>query len=150
MNLKSRINKILLEEPISLKVINGYAPAPAPWGVLYAKPNPDGSKKKCDNCVLWVTNNSCLIHSKNTKVNGSMVCGYHVFGTPATEWRDLPGIQPVEADTSGLEEVGDGTSCDTCMFYDNGKCMAVASENGGTPPVDVEPKGCCARWTAPE
>lgn len=130
------------------------APAPAPWGVLYARPNPDGSRKKCGNCMMWVSGEeACAIHEKSQSVKESMVCGYHVFGKPMKAWMDHPGIEPVTPEFSGLEEVGEGTSCDTCKHYEiqsvskkKGLCHAVAPEAGKEPPTPVDALGCCARW----
>jgi hypothetical protein len=128
------------------------APLPQKWGVLYAHPNPDGTRKRCLNCVLWTEagGGRCVIHRSNLRVTPTMVCGYHIYGMPLPHWVDLPGIQPVDERNSGLEEVGEGTSCDTCVLYEaqsqaKGLCHGVAKKNG-LPPQPVEAMGCCARW----
>lgn len=128
------------------------APLPQKWGVVYAHPNADGSRKRCLNCVLWTpeAGGRCIIHDPNLQVTGTMVCGYHVFGDPQPQWSDLPGIQPVDPKNSGLDEVGEGTSCDSCVFYEArsryvGSCHAVAKPND-RPPAPVDAMGCCARW----
>jgi hypothetical protein len=127
-------------------------PLPQKWGVLYAHPNPDGSRKRCGNCMMWTPDagGRCVIHDPRLQITPSMVCGYHVFGDPMLEWVDHPGTEPVDPENSGLEEVGAGTSCDTCVFYEArtrhvGSCHAVAKSND-RPPTPVEAMGCCARW----
>lgn len=145
MNFEDKLNQtlqILLEDE---KEQVGH---PTTWGVLYVHPNPDGSKKKCENCIMWVEQGAgkCNIHKKSLKITKSMVCGYHVFGEHMEKWADHPGIEPVDEKLSGLEEVGEGTICGNCKHYDDGKCYAVAPKDGQEPPADVEEYGCCARW----
>jgi hypothetical protein len=111
--------------------------------VLYQGPNPDGSRKKCENCFMWCKDNKCLAFAKDQPVKKTQVCGYHVFGTPRPKWEDM-GVQHMDTKLAGLEEVGSGTSCDICEYYDEGRCLAVKGEDGR--PAKVEPKGCCARW----
>ncbi len=124
---------------------------PTPGGALYVEPNPDGTRKLCDNCIMWVrTADQCVIHSKDTEVKKSMVCGYHVYGKPMDKWMDHPDIVPVEPKYSGLEEVGEGTSCDNCYHYHEDKCYAIAPKDGETPPVPVDDLGCCALWIRKE
>lgn len=119
---------------------------PEEWGVLLAAPNPDGSRKKCSNCMMWVTTNQCHIHAKDEVITGAHTCGYHVYGQPETEWMDHPGIDPVKPKWSGLELVPEGTACDNCAHYagedGSGRCLAVA----GHP--KVLGRMCCARWKA--
>jgi len=133
-----------------------YIPRPEKGEVLYADPNPDGSRKACLNCIMWVSDNAiedgakCLIHEKSLQVEGNMVCGYHVYGEPMDKWMDHPGITPVQPDMSGLILAPYGTSCDICLFFVAGRgtsatCLAV---NSDTHEVDafVEALGCCSRW----
>lgn len=120
-------------------------PAPAPWGVLYAAPGPGGARKKCGNCMMFVREGSCAIHERRVPVSTEHVCGYHVHGQPMDKWMDHPGIVPVKPETSGLERIRGGTSCDTCRYYSSRLCLAVAGLSG-KPPAKVHPRGCCARW----
>jgi intein/homing endonuclease len=72
MDLSERLNEVLevLSEAKSLK---GYLPKP--WGVLYAKPNPDNSRKKCDNCFMFIKDlEQCEIHASNIMVTKDMIC----------------------------------------------------------------------------
>lgn len=127
------------------------APLPFAWGVLYAKPNPDGSMKSCRNCYLWVrADNRCLIHRPDVEATAAHVCGYHVFGQPAERGAVIPGLDPVDPALSGLEAVGEGTVCGTCVYYEptgraKGLCHGVAGPDGA-PPQPVQLMGCCARW----
>ena len=142
MNFEDKLNQslqTLLEE----KEKAGH---PAPWGVLYAHPNPDGSKKRCGNCMMWVKEGKCSIHKKSLKIPKTKVCGYHIFGKPTEKWMDHPGMDPVDKEMSGLDEVGEGTICGNCKHYDDGNCYAVAPRDGQEPPAKVEEYGCCARW----
>ena len=50
------------------------APLPFAWGVLYAKPNPDGTAKRCDSCIMWSRDEKCSIHAKSLQVCPSAVC----------------------------------------------------------------------------
>jgi hypothetical protein len=123
--------------------------APAPWGVLYAGPNPDGSRKKCDNCFMFLHDKKrCVIHDKDLYVSDEHVCGYHVYGKPLANWMQqfYDHISPVDPNTSGLVRTVDGSSCDICARYKSGWCFAVAERDDSDPPVRVEPLGCCARW----
>lgn len=127
---------------------------PKAWGVLYAPPNPDGSKKKCGNCAFFIQDaEQCMIHDEDIQITERMVCGYHVFGDPVTlEFADAISAEPIDPKLSGLEDTGrlDGTSCSSCVFFEGtgpgkGLCHGVAKE-GGQPPQPVQPLGCCARW----
>lgn len=115
--------------------------------VLYARPNPDGSRKACENCMFWARSNQCAIHSRDLTIGASAICGYHVFGQP-TKVREDRGQDPIEPELSGLAQVPGGTSCDTCRWYEGraagGLCNAVSNGEGGRASVDA--KGCCARW----
>lgn len=123
-----------------------FAKQTAPWGVLYAKPNPDGSRKKCENCFMWVQGkDQCMIHKEAEHVTEHHVCGYHVYGTPMKEWKDQ-GIAHMEPKESGLVLTEDGSSCDLCKWYEHDKCYAVAGRDNSTGPVPVDDLGCCSRW----
>ncbi|MCI0564392.1 MAG: hypothetical protein MN733_38460 [Nitrososphaera sp.] len=51
------------------------APLPFAWGVLYAKPNPDGSRKQCLNCMMWsMRDEKCSIHREGLHVPPDAVC----------------------------------------------------------------------------
>ncbi len=118
--------------------------------VLYAPPNPDGSRKKCENCAHWYAKNECLIMAPSVVVPGDAICGYHVFGAPDKIGERSAGLEPVLPENAGFEQTEDGTSCDLCKFYDagkgakSGKCRAVADPDGGS--ALVQALGCCARW----
>ncbi len=126
---------------------------PMAWGVLYAAPNPDGSRKKCENCFMWSLDNQCAIHDTSLEIVAEHTCGYHVYGVPGDERMDHPGLMPVDPKMSGLELVVGGTSCDICKHYidddaqDATACAAVATP--AVTPQPVDPLGCCARWEKP-
>ena len=137
----------------------GYAGNPKPrtklpmaWGVLYAAPNPDGSRKKCENCMMFSMDNRCSIHDEALEITVNHVCGYHVYGVPMDERMPHEGLMPVDPKMSGLEVVVGGTSCDTCRYIigdeeDGANACAVVATPEGTP-QPVAPLGCCARWEA--
>jgi hypothetical protein len=118
---------------------------PGPAGVLYAPPNKDDSRKSCGNCFMWSGDKRCLIHDRDLEVSADSVCGYHVFGKPLKKWVDR-GIQALDPALTGLEKVPGGTSCDLCMWFEKGLCLAVRGPDGN--PAKVQAKGCCARWEA--
>jgi hypothetical protein len=130
-----------------------------PWGVVYVHPNPDGSRKACRNCIMWVAGQDRrVVHEKNLPITAEHVCGYHVYGKPMRRWTDHPGIDPLDPNLSGLDMVPGGTSCDICREYlpaprvfpaaeegvVMGRCQVVIDQNRMPAPVD--PLGCCARW----
>lgn len=131
------------------------APLPFASGVLYANPNPDGSQKSCRNCFMWVAGeNRCIIHPPEVEVMPAHICGYHVFGMPLERWAEIPGLDPVDPALSGLELVGEGTVCGTCVYYEptgrgKGLCYGVAGVDR-YPPQPVQLMGCCARWEGRE
>lgn len=133
-------------------------PYPTAAQVLYAGPNPDGTRKSCGNCWKFVVAGRCL--DVSGEINIGQVCGLHVFGKAQTSelqaftlvgdnGTPVAKMLPAEAgliDTPG----GEGTSCDLCRFYtpdneDSGLCEAVGGADG-LPPVIVDARGCCARW----
>ncbi|MBD3291595.1 MAG: hypothetical protein GF393_01615 [Armatimonadia bacterium] len=130
------------------------SPRPFPFGVLYADPNPDGSRKSCTNCALWDgdARQTCMIFDLNVVVTGEMVCGYHVFGARRHPGPDLDAhrvsMDPVVPEQAGLETVPGGTSCDVCHFYDagTGRCHLVADPEDPKRDALVDPLGCCAAW----
>jgi|FLYN01.1.fsa_nt_gi hypothetical protein len=130
------------------------APLPMPDGALYRHPNPDGSRKRCGNCIMFVASeNACVIHRRDQDVLESDVCGYHVYGRPLSEWMDHPGIAPVTPDLSGLRPAGPGVSCASCRFYQDqgagkGLCWGVSKSDDRRPPQPVEALGWCARYEA--
>lgn len=118
---------------------------PLPGEALYQDPNSDGSRKRCENCFMWTKDNKCLIFKKDQRVTKTQICRWHIFGTPREKWEDM-GIDPQDTKIAGLEEVGEGTSCDTCEYFHKDMCYAVAPEKGKLPPTPVDPLGCCNRW----
>ena len=129
---------------------------PTPGQALYANPNPDGSTKRCENCLLWITEHQaeCVIHAPDVFVGPDYVCGYHVFGPPHSARKQDDGavqIDFVPPELSGLVQVPGGTACEVCTHYEpmnitQGYCHAVdQDEEPGTPAV-VAPKGCCNMW----
>ena len=127
------------------------APLPFAWGTLYRHANPDGSRKRCVNCVFWVpSKHQCSLHEASVQVDDQDTCGYHVFGEPADNWNMFSGIQHVKPELSGLRDAGSGVSCANCKFYQvvdqtSGLCRAIAAKNG-QPPQPVESLGWCARY----
>ena len=81
------------------------APLPFAWGVLYAKPNPDGTPKRCDNCMMWSWKDQrCSIHAANLEVPPSAICGYHVFGRPSETQVVSPPAVPVHRTVGGTNQ----------------------------------------------
>lgn len=124
------------------------APLPRLSGVLYERPNPDGTRKLCANCTHWLRDQTCNIHGPEIMVPPDAVCGYHVYGTPR-DVRDEQPKQPVEPELSGLKQVRAGVSCDVCRYYEpgdatHGVCLAVIDDDRA--PAIVEALGSCARW----
>lgn len=131
---------------------NGGGPLPRPDGALYRHPNPDGMRKACRNCVLWVAEeNACAIHPRDTVVTEDMWCGYHLFGEPMATWIEFPNLQPVTPDLSGLQVAGPGVNCGSCKFFRDqgngrGLCYGVSKPADRQPPQPVEIMGICARF----
>ena len=125
---------------------------PALSEVVYAPPNPDGSRKSCASCFLYVQpTRQCAIHDPGLPVSPDAVCSYHVFGSPGD---GLPrvNVEPVRPEHSGLERVPGGTSCDRCSHYSplgatRGSCAAVRGSDEGEEQAQVEALGCCSRWS---
>lgn len=129
-----------------------YVPRPELGDVLYVAPNPDNSRKMCENCFMWqAKRETCMIHDPGIIVLADMVCGYHVYGKPQTDGCVLQDVQFVEPETSGLEQVSSGTSCDNCEHYrqhaqTEGACRAVGDSEDSEADAMVKALGCCARW----
>ena len=130
----------------------GVAPRPDLGQVLYTPPNPDGSIKYCQNCILWCSSDeNCVIHNPDVVAPADAVCGYHVFGEPNPGAYVMHnGIQYVTPELSGLVQVVGGTSCSRCRYYNartttSGRCSAVRYDATDVD-APVEALGCCARW----
>jgi hypothetical protein len=120
-------------------------PLPSLEEVMYAPPNPDGSRKSCGNCWKFVTTGSCV--EVEGDISEDQVCGYHVFGTPFAA-APPSGADKMSQAVSGLITKRGGTSCDICKAYDpgdakGGHCKGV--QKGGKLAV-VQARGCCGRW----
>ena len=137
------------------RVVKEDVPLPQAWGVLYAKPNPDGSRKNCKNCWKFSPSEGmCLEFSKDIAVTPDSVCGLHVYGTPTDKWVDHG--QNADPKTNGLGLIKGGTACIGCRFYRHwekargmGLCYAVANGSeppAKPPPTPVDDLGCCSRW----
>lgn len=141
-----------------LKTLQQTAPVPqrpSPDQVLYAAPNPDGTRKQCQNCVMWISEHQseCCIHAPDVFVPPDAICGYHVFGPPRSV-RDetMNGVEFVAPETSGLEQVEGGTACEGCVNYTptnitGGTCMAVDEADTPGFSANVDARGCCTLWT---
>jgi len=124
-------------------------PLPTLADVLYAKPSPDGSRKQCANCMMWMPEGrQCAIMASSYLVPGDAICGYHVFGVPKDHER-AAGMVPIDPAMSGFEQVRGGTSCDNCAQYDSkgSTCHAVVGADGSGN-ARVAARGCCTRWRA--
>ncbi len=127
------------------RVVVRIADQPEAWGVVYATPNPDGSRKNCVNCMMWSRDEKCSIHEEGQRVESEDVCGYHVYGKPMDKRMAHPGMDPLKPIYSGLDHVGGGTSCDICTYYrPGGFCAKVQDGHGNM--ASVHAKGCCAAW----
>lgn len=118
---------------------------------VYLGPNPDATKKACSNCVSWASKDEqCYFMSPSQPVYGDMVCGYHIFGKPIDSFAKRLPMLPLTPATAGLISTpnGEGTSCSICKAYDRStsKCYALAND-AKDDFADVEPGGCCGRWT---
>lgn len=117
--------------------------------VLYVPPAPGGEHRNCQNCILWSPLLvQCSIHENTVEVTADHVCGYHIFGAPSKQWKDMKGLQPVNPKFSGLTLVKGGTACENCQHFksledEDGLCVAVMKKKR---PAHVHPKGCCTRW----
>ena len=134
---------------------DGFTPGPAGEGapkladMAYARPNPDGSRKSCLNCVFWARGGACGLFPPGTYIPGDAFCSRHVFGTPGDEALFLPGVAHLSPDAAKLVQVPGGASCDRCDCYEpgdgkTGVCQAAADDTGAR--ALVEPLAVCARW----
>lgn len=129
------------------------AALPEPGEALYVNPTPGGERRNCSNCILWAPLlTQCSIHENTVEVTADHCCGYHIFGAPSKQWKDMKGLQPVLPKFSGLVLAKGGTACDNCEHFtaieeEDGVCAAVMKRKR---PAHVSPKGCCARWARRE
>jgi hypothetical protein len=141
-----------------LDVFMGYGASavnrrPVPHEVLYTRPNRDGSRKKCGNCVLYDSpNRLCHVHDTDLSIQADAVCGYHVYGRPTDGGQDVHReyMDPVDPAFSGLERVV-GASCNLCAYFSPtsssaGLCTLVSDPNEPEANFSVEALGCCAAW----
>ncbi len=105
---------------------------PKTWGVLYVGPSPDGKRKGCFNCMMFVSKDKqCEIHDVNIEVTKDHTCGYWVFGKPHPKRMHKPDnvdVQAVDPKHSGLAKVPGGTSCDNCFPAGTPVLMSNGSE----------------------
>lgn len=152
----------------ALPVLKTSPPPPVPGEVLYVPPAEDTEGRNCANCVMWVVDESCLIHAAQLHITGDMVCGYHVVGQPQRE-RFSWGV-PVEPELSGLITAPPGgTKCGNCLYFADsgddgaGLCFGVAGAiksvevtreqtltSKAWTPAEVNALGCCSRWRQPQ
>lgn len=129
---------------------------PFPGEALYARPNPDGTRKACQNCVQWVESaEQCLLMDEDVVVPAEAICGYHVFGKLSDGVAEMilqqRTIAPIDPEFSGFDTAG-GTSCDRCAHYAamspaDGKCKLLLDPDEDTD-FTVEPLACCAHWVS--
>lgn len=130
------------------------APPPLLADVLYVEPAPGGAHRACKNCFMFQPLlEHCAIHSSSVEISEEHVCGYHVFGQPSKQWKDIKGLQVVNPKFSGLVRTKDGTACENCRYFtsieeEEGVCAAVFRKEHSH--AHVHPKGCCTRWTKRE
>jgi hypothetical protein len=153
----------------ALPVLKTSPPPPMPGEVLYVPPVEGIDGRNCANCVMWVVDESCLIHAVQLHITGDMVCGYHVVGQSQRE--RFPWGVPVEPELSGLITAPpDGTKCGNCLYFvDSGSddgaglCFGVAGDiksvevtheqtltSKSWTPAEVNALGCCSRWRQPQ
>ena len=123
-----------------------------PSEVLYAGPIPDGSRKLCMNCSLWLSGEQqCFIFDESVVVPPSAICGYHAFGhSKLTSENRAPDMDPVDPELAGFDQVPGGTSCDRCFHYqsmgrEDGLC-GVNVDPTTRAKATVAALGCCTRW----
>ncbi len=126
-------------------------PLPTYFEAVYKKANPDGTRKACSNCIMFVKGeNKCVIHPKDLTVRAHYWCGYHIFGEAMKKWMDHPGMQPVDSAFSGLRLAGGGLACDNCVYYQRlddkkGLCTALSPELNSEGIAPVAALAICAR-----
>lgn len=95
----------------------------------------------CGNCMMWIKDvDRCMIHPKDTKVTGDMICGLYVNGKPSiSDEAESEGY--VTATMSGL---GKGrTNCGNCRWGVDSYCVHPMLKGW---PVHMQ-NGCCNAWT---
>ncbi len=116
---------------------------------MYSAPRKDEERKKCRNCMFWVRTENCLLHPRDLKVSGSHICHHWIGGQLRQVWEDIGIDTPLMPETSGLELVKEGISCDNCSHYfwdgdETGLCESLVDTDNR--PAKVHPKASCARW----
>jgi hypothetical protein len=125
------------------------APLPEKSQCLYVEPLPNGERKNCKNCALWVTSARCLIHEPSIHIGPDWVCGYWVGGKPLDSDFHLQIKNYIPRSLTGLTVAKEGTACDNCKWFDRekgeekGHCEALQEQGK---PAAVEARGCCSRW----
>jgi hypothetical protein len=115
--------------------------------------------------LLWLgggdrPREECFVHDSNVITTADMICGYHVYGEPMGSGAVPPrqNMQPLDPELSGLEQVPEGTSCESCVHYTatpgalSGTCAALYENPDESEPdaphAIVHALGCCAAWRA--
>lgn len=142
-----------------LTVLGGAPPADpralvqfAPDNVNYARPNPDGTRKNCANCLFWLKEKTeCFLHDEEIEVLATTICNYHVFGSPQVAGLQRGDTDPLDPALSGLREAPNGSSCDGCTFFaprgsTQGECNALHFKEAPKRTVLVAADARCGRW----
>lgn len=107
----------------------------------------DGTNYQCRDCILFITNNHCLVHRKDDKILPSDSCGLFIYGEPAEEGTPLGIITPEQ---SGLthSENDTGFSCKQCEYFGSQvkDCQKVNKDSEGDDPGIIHPDACCNNW----
>lgn len=117
----------------------------------YRRPDKLGRPAICGSCVHWMpAEELCELHADNVAAPEDAACGLHVFGTPSG--RNVPDLQPVEPELSGLRQEPLGWRCGSCCRFAprgarGGVCTYAAGEQGAAPVVEAD--GRCMGWRAP-
>ena len=124
------------------------APLPEKSQCLFVEPLPNGDRKNCKNCALWVTSARCLIHDPKLHIPEDWICGYWVGGKPLDTDLKLDIKQYIPPSLTGLGSAPEGTACDNCRWFEStseaqGKCHGLQEK--GKPPI-VAARACCSRW----
>jgi hypothetical protein len=133
-----------LEKPVGL---------PTPDQVLYSQANPDGTRKMCRNCVLWLSDQrQCVVHGPDLPVAQDAWCPRHTFGTPQATAQFPVDMDPADPATSGLQRSEGGVSCDRCEYFSpmkqlSGTCRAIKGFEPEEQNFVVAALAACSRWT---
>lgn len=129
---------------------------PTPGMVLLTQPNPNGTRKSCQNCCHWMaSDNQCWLMDGDIVVPAEAICGYHVFGRPQPggngEQTRRPDMVPVTPEDAGFDQIAGGVSCDRCAHYtkhspEEGSCAVVVNPDAGND-MTVHARACCTWWT---